>query len=153
METTKLKLLESADHKTACEFPPEFDYRASMKRVEELKPKLDTILGRSLELDKNVQDASFFTELSILEPPTAGLNIYQCVLGIRFSSFGNLFTVWSTSIAEKVDEAKVAGVIAETEAAGFIYIDAETLEEKYTGKNQYLAGNIENWRERFFDYL
>jgi len=153
VDTTKLKFLELADHETACEFPPGFNYRASMRRVEDLKPKLDTILGRSLQLDKNVQDASFFTELSILESPKNGMNIYHCVLGVRFSSFGNLFTVWSNSIVEKINEARVAKVIAETEEAGFIYIDTETLEQRYTGKNQYLAGNIENWRERFFDYL
>jgi hypothetical protein len=153
VDIEKLKLLEVADHETACEFPPGFNHRASMKRVEDLKPKLNAIIGRPLELDLHVQDASFFTDLAILEPPNDGVNVYHYVLGIRFSSFGNFFTVWSNSVSEKIEDAKIAQVIAETEAAGFIYVDAETLEQKYTGKNQYLVGEIENWWSRFFDYL
>lgn len=153
MDAEKLKLLELADHETACEFPPGFDYRVSLKRVEELQPKLNAIVGKTFQLDLNVQDASFFTELAIFEPSGYGVNAYHYVLGVRFSGFGNFFTVWSNSLSEKIDEAKIAEVIAETEAAGFVYIDGETLERKYTGKNKYLAGNIENWWSRYFDYL
>jgi len=153
VDAQKLKLLELADHETACESPPDFNHRASMKRVEDLKPKLSAIVGKSFEMDLNVQDASFFTELQILEPPNYGVNMYHYVLGVRFSSFGNFFTVWSNSISEKIDDAKIAEVIATTEAAGFVYMDAETLEQKYTGKNQYLVGDVENWWSRFFDYM
>lgn len=90
--------------------------------------------------------------MQILEPPNYGLNMYHYVLSVRFSSFGNFFTVWSNSIREKIVGAKIAEVIAETENAGFVYIDAETLEQKYTGKNRHLA-NLENWWLRYFDYL
>jgi len=148
----KLKLLELADHVTACEFPLGFNYRTSTKQVEDIKPKLDAIAGEPFELDLNVQDASFFTELHILEPANYGVNMYYYVLGIRFSSFGNFFTVWSNSISEKIDISKIAEIISETEAAGFVFIDAETLEQKYTGKNRHLA-NLDNWRLRYFDYL
>jgi len=153
LDTEKLKLLELADHETACEFPPGFNYRASMKRVEDLKPKLNAIVGKPLELDLNVQDVSFFADLSIIEPPIYGVNMLHYVLGIRFSSFGNFFTVWSNSISEKIDDAKITEVIAETEAAGFVYVDAETLEQEYTGKNQYLTGDVGNWWRRYFDYM
>lgn len=152
MNTEKLKLLELADDSTACEFPPGFNHRASMKRVKDLKPKLSAIVGKPFTLDVNVQDASFFTELAIIEPPVYGVNMSRYVLGIRFSSFGNFFAVWSNSIKEKIEDAKINQVIAETEAAGFVYIDSETLEQKYTGKNRYLA-DLENWRLRYFDYL
>jgi hypothetical protein len=152
MDTQKLTLLELADHETACEFPPGFNHRALMKKVEELKPKLNSIAGKPFELDVNVQDASFFTELAILEPPIYGVNMYHYVLGVRFSSFGNFFTVWSNSIKEKIDDTKIDEIISETEEAGFVYIDAETLEQKYTGRNKYLA-DIENWWARYFDYL
>lgn len=153
MDTEKLKLLELADHETACEFPPDFNYHASMKRVEDLKPKLNAIVGKPLELDLNVQNASFFADLFIIEPPIYGGSMYHYVLGIRFSSFGNFFTVWSNSVSEKIGEAKITEVIAETEAAGFVYVDAATLEQEYTGKNQYLAGDVGNWWCRYFDYI
>jgi hypothetical protein len=153
LDTEKLKLLELTDHETACEFPPHFNYHASMKRVEDLKTKLNAIVGKPLELDLNVQDASFFTDLFIIEPPIYGGNMHHYVLGIRFSCFGNFFTVWSNSISEKIIDAEIAQVIAKTEAAGFVFIDAETLEQEYTGKNQYLAGDVESWWHRYFDYL
>lgn len=152
MDAEKLKLLQLNDDLKDCEYPSGFNHSASMRRVEALKPKLNAIVGKYFKLDENVQDASFFTELAILEPPIYGVNMYHYVLSIRFSSFGNFFTVWSNSISEKIEDAKINEVIAQTEADGFIYIDAETLGQKYTGKNPHLS-DLANWWSRYFDYL
>jgi len=152
LDTEKVKLLELADEPTACESPQGFNHHASMKRVENLKPKLNVIVGKPFELNANAQDASFFSELAILEPPIYGATSNHYFWGIGFSSFGNFFTVWSKSISGKIGDVKIAEVIAEIEVAGFVYIDAETLEQKYTGKNQLLA-DLKNWWSRYFDYL
>lgn len=67
MDAAKLQLLEMIDDLVACEYPANFDFCASMQRVKALKPKLDAIAQKSFEIDENVQDASFFTELAIFE--------------------------------------------------------------------------------------
>ena len=155
MDATKLQLLEMTDDLVACEYPVNFDFRVSMQRVKALKPKLDAIAGKTFEIDENVQDASFFTELAIFEEADFSSNtgkIIYTVLGIRFSSFGNLFTIWSNSVTEKLKQSKVDEIIAETERHGFVFVEVEALDEPYTGKHLHLS-HLENWWLRYFDYL
>jgi hypothetical protein len=154
MEATKLKLFESVDDPQACECPSNFDWQDSMSRVKASKSGLESLVGLTFLIDENVQDASFFTELAILgrERYVSGIGkIVGSKIVIRFSCFGNLFTVYSTSEDEKLEESIVEIIIAEVARHGFVYVEADGLEEKYTGVNPHLQG--QSWWVRYFDYL
>jgi hypothetical protein len=154
MEVAKLKLLESVDDPQACEHPSQFDWHESMSRVRALKSRLESIAGHTFIMDDNVQDASFFTDLAILggERYVSGIGtVVGSRIIIRFSCFGNLFTVYSTSEDEKLEESIVEKIIAEAQRHGFVYIEADGLEERYTGVNPHLKG--QSWWIRYFDYL
>jgi hypothetical protein len=154
MEIAKLKLLESVDDPQACEHPSQFDWHGSMSRVRALKSRLESITGHTFIMDENVQDASFFTDLAILSGERYFSGIGTAVgsrIVIRFSCFGNLFTVYSTLEDEKLEESIVQDIIAEVQRHGFVYIEADGLEEKYTGVNPHLKG--QSWWTRYFDYL
>lgn len=154
MEAAKLKLLESVDDSQECECPSTFDWQGSMSRVKALKSRLESLVGIKFLMDEHVQDASFFTDLSI-----PGGKSYVSGIGlisgsriiIRFSCFGNLFTVYSTDEDEKLEESLVEGIIAETARDGFVYVEADGLEEKYSGINPRLQG--QSWWVRYFDYI
>jgi hypothetical protein len=154
MEATKLQLLESVDDPQACECPSGFDWHSSMTRVRELKSRLESLAGQPFIMDENVQDASFFTDLAIVgrERYVSGIGkVVGSKIVIRFSCFGNLFTVYSTSENERLEESIVENIIAEVERHGFIYVEADGLEETYTGINPHLKG--QSWWIRYFDYL
>jgi hypothetical protein len=154
MEATKLKLLESVDDAQACECPNNFDWHESISRVRALKSRLESIVGHEFVMDENVQDASFFTDLAILGQEHYVSGIGKAVgsrIVIRFSCFGKLFTIFSTSDDEKLDESIVDGIIAEVQRYGFIYVEADGLEEIYSGINPHLKG--QTWWIRYFDYL
>ncbi len=121
-----------------------------MARIREIKPRLEEIIGLPLDIDQNVQDASFFTELSFSKPSERS-NYVDIIIGIRFSAFGNLFTVWSSGSSEPLDPAKLKRIIDTIEQYGLKYVDAESLAEPYTGANEVFKG--ETWWIRFFDYV
>ncbi len=150
MDESTLTLLQDSDHPTECERPPGFDYKKSMRRAEALVPKLENIVGRSLSIDQNVQDASFFTDTACYrEALHPGIGKVQVpVIAIRFSSFGDLFTV---AVDDDFDQEALAATIAMLSAASYQYVPASQLDEPYTGVNQHLAGTT--WWTRFFDYL
>lgn len=154
MEAIKLKLLESVDDAQACESPSNFDWQESISRVRALKSRLEFIVGHEFVMDENVQDASFFTDLAISgqEHYVSGIGkVIGSRIVIRFSCFGNLFTIFATSDGEKLDESIVDGIIAEVQRHGFIYVEANVLEETYSGINPHLEG--QTWWVRYFDYL
>jgi hypothetical protein len=68
-------------------------------------------------------------------------------LAVRFSSFGNLFTVWSNTTLPKLT---IESVVSLLESSGFLYVLPECLDEPYTGQNAVFLG--QPWRVRFFDY-
>ena len=70
-------------------------------------------------------------------------------LGVRFSAFGRLFTTWGIA-REKLPEPVVAGVIGAVRAAGFHYVDTESLDEPYDGQHPTFLGGT--WWYRYFDY-
>ncbi|MCD3351651.1 hypothetical protein G8V03_14565 [Clostridium botulinum D/C] len=67
MEDKLKKLLLSFDDKEECETPENFNYTNEMKKIYNIKKQLENIIKKELITDECVQDASFFTQLVILE--------------------------------------------------------------------------------------
>jgi hypothetical protein len=147
---TALAILHAADHPTATEFPPGFDWAAGVGRVRALKPACDRVAGRIFDLDDNVQDASFFADIA-LHAPSQLRNVIDTVFGLRFSCYGNLFTQLGPTGPERVPEVVAKQVIHLAVAEGFVFVPAQILEEPYTGENKIFLS--ENWWYRFFEYL
>lgn len=76
----------------------------------------------------------------------------QLCSGVRFSCFGNLFTIWRSSPSEKLTQQKVEAIVEAVEANGFVYVDEASLNEPYSGTNKYLQ-YLDSWWHRYFDYL
>lgn len=150
MKEETLTKLHSADNQTEWESPFGFNWDEAISRVRRLKPEIEQLVGRPFEIDENVQDASFFTDLS-LHTPSAKPNFIDTVLAVRFSAFGNLFTVWSACSSEQLPPSVVEQVIKTTENHGFIYVNADELNEPYTGQHE--GFKTMSWWIRFFDYI
>lgn len=153
------QILLQHDSATDVEFPPGFDWQASMAAVKSLKPEAERILGEPLKLDDRVQDASFFTELFLLEKGVAGVNgeapmVFK--IGIRFSTFGKMATIHTNSPASVLSNSTVDRLAELLNRAGFQYIPVEALAERYDGKVKWLdqsVGGEATWWFRFFDYM
>ncbi|MBL4637357.1 MAG: hypothetical protein JKY56_26110 [Kofleriaceae bacterium] len=150
MDESTRQLLIASDHATACEAPPGFNWKESMRRVRVLVPRLEQLVGQSLSTDENVQDASFFTDVACYrEASHPGIGkVLVPIIAIRFSAFGNLFTVTK---ADDFDDDAFTSAREMTSKAGYLYVPADQLDEPYTGANPHLANTT--WWTRFFDYL
>ena len=86
MDAELLRLLLQADHPSACENPPDFDWKGEIERVRALQPAVESIVGRRFEINESVQDASFLTDLAtfIDEPQPAGGILRHTALALRF---------------------------------------------------------------------
>lgn len=152
-----VKLLEAADDPEYLEYPPDFDWDASLDSVEELKYDLDRIVGRPFEIEDKIFDASYFAELEIKEPsPTKVFDLGEVTLRIvrlRFSCFGKFFTILEESLIEKLSRSVIKEIVAAAETHGFIYIDEGILlDEPYTGRNKEFEF-LGSWWERYFEYI
>lgn len=150
METALRELLDSADDPVNAEGDPTLDWPAIHASVAALKPKLERIAERPFVQDNGVQDASFFTELSIHRSGSQP-NWIDTVFAVRFSGFGQLFTTWSHCEVEKLPPEVAAELVAAVSQAGFRYVPAEALDAPYTGRHPGFAGS--SWWIRFFDYV
>jgi len=150
MNPETLEKLQAADDPTEWESPEGFDCNGAISRVRRLKPEIEHLVGRAFEMDENVQDASFFTDLS-LHKSAGKPNYLDTVFAIRFSAFGNLFTVWSYCSSERLPITVVNQVIKKTEDHGFNYINADELNEQYSGRHE--GFKTTSWWNRFFDYV
>ena len=157
MKKEIIRLLEASDDPENCEYPREFNRYTSLGRVIDLKYELEKIVGRSFELEDRIFDSSYFAELDIKEPtPAKVLDLGEVTLRVvrlRFSCFGNLFTILEESLIDKLSLSVIKEIIAAAESHGFVYIDEGILlEEPYTGCNKELK-DISSWWERYFDYI
>jgi len=140
----------AADDPAACEQPIGFDRDVAMEELRSLHPELAAILGEPLELDEQVQDASFFAELAFCIPGSQPRAL-DTVLAVRFSAFGRLFTIWSHCPTQPIEAEQLAQIINTVESRGFRYVDTASLDEPYHGRNPLFGGST--WWYRFFDYL
>lgn len=150
MDPRTRQLLLDADDPVASECPEGFDWTTAMARVGALVPALEATVGRPLTIDNNVQDASFFTDVAChreVSHPGMG-RVLEWVIAVRFSCFGNLFTV---VCAADVAPSVVDRVIAVVSGAGFVHVPASELSEPYTGPHP--SFRTTTWWIRFFDYL
>lgn len=143
MDETVRARLKAADDGEHWKSPPGFPLDAEIKRLAAVKPKLDRILGQ-LELNKQVRDAAHFAELAARVHEG---EVIMTKLEIRFSAFGNLFTVWSRS----PDAAILRSIVGVLEEAGYTFVPIEATNEAYDGKNR-AKSQIRTWFARFFDY-
>jgi hypothetical protein len=150
MEPAVRELLDAADDPVHAEGNPALDWPAIHAAVAGLRPELERIAGRAFVQDNNVQDASFFTELSIQRPGQQP-NEIDTVFAVRFSGFGRLFTTWSHCEAERLPAEVAAELVAAVERAGFRYVPAAAFDAPYTGRHPGFAGS--SWWIRFFDYV
>src|SRR3954451_4308118 len=102
MDTRTHEILLRNDIATDVEYPPGFDWHASMVAVKALKPRAEDILGQPLKLDDQVQDASFFAELfvfadGVVDPNGVATMVFK--IAIRFSTFGKMATIHTNSAA------------------------------------------------------
>jgi hypothetical protein len=104
MDPTVRELLDAADDPVHVEGDPRLDWNALHARVAALQPELEQIAGRRFVRDDRVQDATFFTDLSI-ERTGEQPNWIDTVFAARFSNFGWLFTTWSHCEAERLPDS------------------------------------------------
>jgi hypothetical protein len=135
------------------ECPPDFDGTAAMSLVRRIQPELEAVLSLPLELNSNVQDASYFTELEVVEPapglPQGRTKRLTTRLSIRFSCFGRMATVcdWGQGI-EAVRLSALGDLLS---AHGFVYVPEAALQEKYDGR-AWPGQGPPTWFRRYFDY-
>lgn len=150
MSLTMLDWLRAADDPTEYEAPACFDVDKALIEIQALKPKLEAVIGRDVELDDRVQDASFFADLAIYRL-NAKTNSQEAVIVVRFSAFGRLFTIYEDCATETRLPAEIIEQVIEIiERDSYHYIDHETLNQSYSGTHPYFVGGT--WWYRFFDY-
>jgi hypothetical protein len=156
LKTATLDDLLVADDPIECEAPAGFDRLATLARIRPLLPELEHLTGLPFKIDEQIQDASFFAELSATDPTErplpSGSRCIETFIGVRFSAFANLFTIWTCSSVRPLTDDERVQIAELISSAGFLYVPAELLESPYTGNNWHLQ-HLRNWWLRFFDYL
>lgn len=134
-----------------------FDPDAAWRDIEAARERLEAVIGETLEVDRQVQDASFLADLYVLSP-AARVNEWTMALYfdlcVRFSAFGRLFTVFTH--AGRLNDARfdLARIVETVRERGFHYVPAGELREPYDGANEALRGDPGiSWWTRYFDYL
>jgi hypothetical protein len=154
MDLDTLRRLRAVDaaNPGCLEYPDGFNWPDELAQVRALAPIVERITGRTFQVDTQVQDASFLTDLAtydVVQRPGRHTELIA-VLAVRFSTFGRLFTIW-WSTATPLDPVVVTQVIDAVGERGYVYIDNDALGAAYTGIEPRLEGT--SWRIRFFDYL
>ncbi|MHB9089338.1 MAG: hypothetical protein ACYC5A_08985, partial [Thermoleophilia bacterium] len=146
-ETKKLLLLHDEDQ--AWEFPSHFDADDMEKRARKVHSELCSHFGK-LEFEDWIdnQDASFGLAI-IFKPYEKKTSSIMQQPVIRFSNFGNFATF---TLEELLPENARRIIIDSLNHNGFIFIDAEEIDEPYDGV---MAPNesISTWWIRYFDWL
>jgi hypothetical protein len=133
------------------------DFNSAWTRIVDIKSRLAAELGIDLDIDEEVQDASFITELYLLVPGARSTHstVFIYELCIRFSAFGNLFTIFAESgvpDARRFDLVRIRNVV---EDKGFFYVEPVELHSPYDGANEAIREDPtgQTWWTRYFDYL
>ena len=149
-------LLISADEKGQWEFPKNFRWDKRMKNLQEVKVEFETIFGFELDIDKNVQDASFTSDIGLLDDSfydrKTGTGALRYIFSFRFSNFGNLYTVKGVNNPKNVYKDKIDKCNQILGEKGFVFIDGSEVDEEYDGLNKPFEEGL-TWWTRYFDYL
>ena len=155
MDASILQILRRADDLEHWECPIDFPRENEVARVIALQPLLEKVVGNKLILDRNVEDAAYFAELSWQADPRPepgiGGQVILTYLAIRFSAFGQLVTLWGN-----VPEAPIPSSLEEQLCrillnAGYKVIPAQVLDGPYDGQHKFKS-QITTWWLRYFDY-
>jgi hypothetical protein len=149
-------ILISVDEKDNWEYPKKFRWDKRMKLIQEFKNDFESVFKIELDIDKNVQDASFTTDLGLLDEKfydrKTGTGALRYIFSFRFSNFGNLFTI--LNMPDKNDKyyTEILTCRKILENSKFVFIDLSELDELYDGVNEPYENGL-TWWTRFFDYL
>jgi len=127
--------LVSVDEKGNWEFPKDGRWDIPFEEVISIKPDLEKITGITLDIDKNVQDASFLTDLGLLDDryydreKKSGALSY--LFSIHFSNFGRMFTIMGSEWPENENKYSLIKVIDFLQHRDYKYIPEPELHEPY----------------------
>lgn len=160
MDPKLRQILLAADDPLRCEAPssPETSFEDQHASILTIQQELLSQQGLRFDLDGCVQDASFFDELFILMPEEQdnrrryGGFVRSMEFAIRFSNFGQLFTIHSC-LDPIPDRYDVPSIIELIQKHDWRYVPADELEVPYDGINDHLKQARITWWIRFFDYL
>ena len=148
--------LISVDEIGNWEFPKGGRWDIPFNEVMSIKPDLEIISGVTLDIDKNVQDASFLTDIGLLDDRyydrEKGSGALSYLFSIRFSNFGRMFTLIGSEWPENEKKYNLSKVIEYLQERDYKYIPEAELDEPYDGINEPFEPNL-TWWIRYFDYL
>ena len=128
--------------------------------IESLVPLLEAATCRTLDIDTNVQDASFLTDIGLLSDQyydrSTRTGVIYYIFAFRFSNFGRLFTLHGGECDERSGEFRLHDCIDLIVGKGFHYVIADALQAPYDGVNgneNPISGEPLTWWTRFFDYI
>lgn len=159
MDIETRKLLEASDCSKGFEIPNDdwetFPWKQYMLEIVAIQEEIQDKLGINFKRDGNVQDASYIEELFIRDNEPSMYNGSLAILtqiGIMFSHFGKLYTIWSNKSLDedKFCVPKIKTIIARH---GWIYVSLKALSLPYDGTNSALRRDELTWLSRFFSYL
>lgn len=159
MDKTTRQILNSADRLGEWEFPSD-DKDHLWPIVDSLVCKIESMTGYELDVDRNVQDASFMTDVGLLDKRyynrATGTGVIYYIFSFRFSNFGRLFTLHGSEWEERFEELALGRCIDLIREHGFVYVAADALDAHYDGINGVdnpICGSPLTWWIRFFDYI
>ena len=159
MDASTRAILIKSDRLGQWEFPSDADGDI-WGMIESLLPSVESVVGRSLDLDRNVQDASFLTDIGLLDDRyydrKRGVGCIRYVCAFRFSNFGRMFTLHGEQWRHVFDKYRLGEAIELIRSNGFVYVPADQLEAPYDGvnsSNNPIDGSSLTWWIRFFDYI
>jgi hypothetical protein len=152
-------ILVTADRLNEWEFPSD-SADDLWAEIDALLPMLESLTCRKLDVDRNVQDASFLTDIGLLSDRyydrKTGTGVIYYIFAFRFSNFGRLFTLHGGEWEERHQEFHLTECTELIKSRGFVYVRAEDLESPYDGINgsdNPIDGSPLTWWIRFFDYI
>lgn len=159
MDKDTHSILVSADRLNEWEFPSDAE-GDPWAEIEALLPALESLTGQTLDVDRNVQDASFLTDVGLLSDRhydrTTGTGCIYYVFAFRFSNFGRLFTLHGGEWEDRCQEFRLYDALDLIKSRGFVYVKAYDLDSPYDGVNgpdNPICGSPLTWWIRFFDYI
>jgi len=154
MDASLRAALIALDEPGRLEFPANRASSFSWSFVDSALLDLSRITGRQLDVDRNVQDASFLTDIGLLDERgwnrITGTGTIAYEFAFRLSNFGHLFSVHGTRLSQWKDVCDLG--VQLLSARGGRYVPCDALQQAYDGPNADVLVN-ETWWTRFFEYV